>query len=167
VVIKNAAVFNYWRPAGFDGLFHWDFLKPALSGKITPMDIDCVIEHRGDVLMFETKRPGKKIELGQRLTLTTMWRMGCSIIHLEGKSPKEIEAACFYDGKSFDSTEFGLRPLKSCDAEDVLFTTAWWFSRSEGGKLTREEWQKGRKEITDWIESYNSVQRSIWPEYND
>ena len=43
--------FKQASPAGFDGVFDWDFLEPAFGGtKIMPMDIDAVVERKGRIL---------------------------------------------------------------------------------------------------------------------
>lgn len=60
--IKYPKAFDGFPPAGFDGIFDWDFLKPAFGGtKIEPMDIDAFVERHGEILMFETKTLGKEI----------------------------------------------------------------------------------------------------------
>ena len=64
-------------PAGFDGVFDWDFLLPIFEGtKITPMDIDAIIERNGNALIVERKRPGKDIPLGQKITLEFLLKTG-------------------------------------------------------------------------------------------
>lgn len=64
-------------PAGFDGVFDWDFLLPIFKGtKITPMDIDAIIERKGKALIIERKRPDNKIPIGQELTLMFLLRVG-------------------------------------------------------------------------------------------
>jgi len=93
MVIQHPKRFNEWLPASFDGVLAWDFLKPVLPGRITPMDIDAVIERRGHVLLFESKDEGVPIKQGQLLTLETLLRQGGgrnAIIFLAGKTPASI-----------------------------------------------------------------------------
>ena len=86
---------NFYRslPAGFDGLFDWDFLLPAFAGtKIRPMDVDALIERNGQFLVFETKEPGTKVSTGQRITLERLVHVGCfTVFFVQGKKPEEIE----------------------------------------------------------------------------
>lgn len=72
-MIRNRALFDECPPAGFDGEFVWDFLKPAWAGtKIEPMDIDAHVERYGAHLMFETKPPGVNVSEGQRIALKAL-----------------------------------------------------------------------------------------------
>jgi hypothetical protein len=68
-MIKAIAVFERDLPAGFDGVFMWDFLAGAFGPVIMPMDFDAVVERKGSFLVFETKAPGTEMPKGQRLTL--------------------------------------------------------------------------------------------------
>jgi hypothetical protein len=71
-MIKFPTVFHRDLPAGFDGLFMWDFLDGVFGPSIRPMDFDAVVERRGSFLIFETKAPGTMIPVGQRRTLETV-----------------------------------------------------------------------------------------------
>jgi hypothetical protein len=76
-MIYNQDKFDSAKPAGFDGIFVWDYLKKAFyPTKIQPMDFDAVVERNGCFLVFETKTPGVEIPLGQRLTLEMFVRQG-------------------------------------------------------------------------------------------
>jgi hypothetical protein len=69
-MLRNRALFFDALPAGFDGEFCWDFLKPAWGAtRIRPTDIDAMVERHGAYLLFETKAPGKAVEDGQRIAL--------------------------------------------------------------------------------------------------
>jgi hypothetical protein len=58
-VIKFPRAFATSNPAGFDGLFDWDFLDDIWPRNIRPCDIDASVDDRGKrILMFETKAPG-------------------------------------------------------------------------------------------------------------
>lgn len=95
-MIKYPDRFHQASPAGFDGIFDWDFILPAFEGtKITPMDIDAMVERNGKFLLFETKCPGKEIPQGQVIALTNLIIMGkgnVSLLVIYGKSEFEIEA---------------------------------------------------------------------------
>lgn len=72
-MIRNQRLFEECPPAGFDGVFLWDFLKPAWAGtKIDPMDIDAHVERYGAHLLFETKEPGCCVPEGQRIALKAL-----------------------------------------------------------------------------------------------
>jgi len=65
------------KPAGYDGVFDWDFFIPVFKGtKIKPMDIDGCIERKGNALLFETKKPGVSISKGQIITLEFFVKIG-------------------------------------------------------------------------------------------
>jgi len=95
-MIRNVNAFEAVLPAGFDGLFHWDFLDPAWQRpktKITPMDIDAVVERNGVFLMFETKSAGALIPPGQHISLSRLVRLGrgaITVISLQTKHAADI-----------------------------------------------------------------------------
>lgn len=90
--------FDDFHPAGFDGVFHWEFLRDAFPRGITPMDIDANVEIKGNFLWFETKKPGVEIPAGQRISLQAHVRNGHTVIFLEGKFPGEIMSAELWHG---------------------------------------------------------------------
>lgn len=145
-VLHSRARFEQWLPALFDGEFDWDFILPAFRGtKITPMDIDCCIERKNHFLMFETKNNGQSISLGQKITLTNLWRNGkATVVHLQGKTPREITACAMYSEWEKDKNcEVGSRELKAVTAADVLFIVRRWYCRVDGQpKPTRAEWDR-------------------------
>jgi hypothetical protein len=61
------------------GLRDYRWVAEALPGKIAPMDLDCVLEKNGHVLIMEFKPTGASLPLGQRLTLKTFVRMGADV----------------------------------------------------------------------------------------
>jgi hypothetical protein len=143
-VLHSEKRFEQWLPALFDGQFHWDFLAPVFHGtKIRPMDIDCCIERKGSVLLFETKTPGKDIETGQRITLQTLWGKGATIIHLEGKTPETIAGYAIYSGWEDPSVDIGSRVIKPADAFDLVYVVRCWYCRAEGvTRPSRAEWDR-------------------------
>ena len=142
-MIRHPKRFASWLPALFDGEFQWDFLLPAWKGtKIQPMDFDAVIERRGHVLIFETKVPGKSVDLGQQITLTDQWRKGATVMQLVGKSPDQISGYAIYrEGEYTEGAKFGTKPIENCDAYDVVFYCRRWFCWASGLPVpTRDEW---------------------------
>ncbi len=128
MTIKNDKKFGEAAPAGFDGIFDWDFLLPAFAGtKIEPMDIDAIVERHGRILIFETKTPGFTIPLGQEITLKTLLRLGKGCIHLMvlyGKTKGEIvkmEEWCYAKGQIKTKET-------DCDADHVLQRVTAWFN---------------------------------------
>lgn len=56
------------------------------------MDLDCVLEHKGKVLIQEFKPLGVGMPLGQRITLTTFVKLGADVwIVWEDKDRKHVE----------------------------------------------------------------------------
>ena len=142
-MLHSKSRFNSWLPALFDGEFDWDFLLPAWMGtKIQPMDHDAVIERRGHFLVFETKVPGKNIELGQSITLTERWKQGDTVFIVSGKSPEGIDGlAMYYEGKYKSGLMVGDKEIKACTYADVLFRTRQWFCWADGQSIpNRDEW---------------------------
>ena len=84
MAIRNFDRFKDEMPAGFDGVFHWDFLcdefKKATGRRIEFMDIDAMVEIKGHHLVLETKGPGVPVPGGQRIALRALWAKGRSLI---------------------------------------------------------------------------------------
>lgn len=126
-MIKYPDAFAAATPAGFDGVFDWDFLKPAFEPtEIMPMDIDGIVERRGKFLLFETKAPGKAIPQGQRITLKALIMLGQGKIHLMvlyGKTSGEIVGMeeWYYQNGNVAITEC------DCDSAYVLQRARNWF----------------------------------------
>lgn len=127
-MIQYPERFNQSMPAGYDGLFAWDFLKPAFAGtKIEPMDIDGIVERHGHFLLFETKSPDKEIPKGQRITLTRLIDLGRGKIHLivvYGKTDIEISAM---EEWYYSRGRCRIKAKMACDAAYVLQRVTAWF----------------------------------------
>jgi hypothetical protein len=120
MTIKYRRSFEAARPAGFDGEFDWDFLLPAFEGtKITPMDLDCVVEKNGKFLVFETKLKDAPISLGQQIMLERLVETKLfNVIILRGKRAEDIHSwdhwfekssrveKKYYEGEAADLTAF-------------------------------------------------------------
>jgi len=92
-LIRNREHFESSLPAGFDGVFEWDFLNGAWGQtKIQPMDIDGMVERFGHFLVFETKKNETvPIPVGQRITLEALVRTKLFVvIVLYGKTADTI-----------------------------------------------------------------------------
>jgi len=125
--------FKQAQPAGFDGVFDWDFLLPAFKGtNIKPMDIDGTVERKGKILLYETKDPDKQIPLGQTITLNTFLEIGLGKINvfvLYGKTPSEIVGMeeWFWGKNSKGIYTINHSPIVECNADYVLERTSQWF----------------------------------------
>jgi len=76
-MIHSPRQFGLWLPAGFDGVFEWDFLDGAFGPSIRPMDHDCVVERNGQFLVFETKQAGVALQAGPRRAFEAEQALGC------------------------------------------------------------------------------------------
>lgn len=89
--LRNPDKFTDIMPAGFDGFFRWDWVIPPLRAAlgndyVSPMDIDGHLERFGHFLIFETKREGAPVPLGQQLALQNLWARGyVQLVYLWGK----------------------------------------------------------------------------------
>ena len=91
-MIRNQRLFDAYPPAGFDGVFLWDFLRPAWEGtRIQPMDIDAQVERHGAHLLFETKEPGVSVPEGQRIALQAFASRPRISVILCAKRPEQID----------------------------------------------------------------------------
>jgi hypothetical protein len=125
-MIRNMERFNQWPPAGFDGQFHWDFLKGAFGNKIMPMDLDGVTERNGRFLVFETKSESFAIPLGQKITLNALLRTGFfTIFYVVGKTPEEISYLEVWHG---DHTHV----VDPANWQSVYDYSARWFNYVNG-----------------------------------
>lgn len=80
-------------PAQFDGKFEWDFLFPAFTRGIQPMDWDGVVECNNRFLVFETKSEGVSISRGQATALENAVRTGYfTVFLLYGKTKEDIRS---------------------------------------------------------------------------
>ncbi len=61
------------------GLRDYRWVSEVLPGREAPMDLDCVVEKLGHVLIQEFKPKGVPLPLGQRLTLRSFVRLGCEV----------------------------------------------------------------------------------------
>jgi len=131
MTIRDKKKFAETAPAGFDGIFDWDFLKPAWpKANMAPMDIDGVIERRGKFLMFETKSPGVSIPRGQVITLEALVKTGyVTVFVLWGKTVEEIKNFDIWylkDGQVVKQPYVG-------GSDEVVSRAAHWFRMQDDG----------------------------------
>jgi hypothetical protein len=110
------------KPAGFDGVWDWDFLRGAFGPVIMPMDLDGMVERNGRFLVFETKAAGVDIPQGQRITLDALRATGVfTIFILYGKT-----AATLSGFEEWHSKKTMRHPLP-ISAETVWLRAHQWF----------------------------------------
>jgi len=83
-MIKNQNEFMKNISANNDGIFYWDYLKPAFGdSNVDLTDIDAVVEKNGWILMIETKSYGKSVSNGQSTLYYNLHRRcGITVIYL-------------------------------------------------------------------------------------
>ena len=130
MAIKYANRFAQARPAGYDGLFDWDFLRGCFPRGIMPMDFDGVVELGKQFLVFETKQSGKEPDKGQRLCFKALLEIpNFTIFMLYGKTPETITRLIICHGKE-------RRIINSATKDDVIREATEWAERIE------PDWQK-------------------------
>jgi len=95
--INHQDAFLKSPPAGFDGVFDWSWTGGCFgNGLIKPMDIDGMVERRGQFLIFETKNVGVQIPQGQLITLKQLHSLRVfSVMIIHGKTLPEL-CSCWY-----------------------------------------------------------------------
>jgi hypothetical protein len=134
-MIHSPDEFNRALPAGYDGVFAWDFLDSAFDREntnITPMDLDAVVERRGRFLFYETKNVGQTVQTGQRITLQELLKYPkMSVLFVNGKTNQEMVGFMFAHGND----RWG---FKSCDpivaAQKLWDVSHAWFEAVRYGK---------------------------------
>ena len=101
--IKHPDTFIRTAPQQFDGVFDWSWTQGCFGTKpdgspsrITPMDIDAVIERKSHFLIFETKGVGVPVPNGQMYMLQAMYRRGgATMLFIQGKlAPEKAMVWC-------------------------------------------------------------------------
>jgi len=150
MTIKYPNRFAEARPAGYDGLFDWDFLRGCFPRGIMPMDFDGVVELGGQFLVFETKQPGKQPEEGQILCFKALLEISnFTIFMLYGKTPKTITRLIVYHLKKRED-------INPATKDDVISETIkWaegiepkWQAKISVPKIALKSSNRSKKEIT-------------------
>ena len=139
MAIVRPEAFAQSPSADFDGVFDWDFLRPAFAGtKIMPMDFDCVVERGGKFLCFETKNKGVEVPNGQRRALENAVMTGpWTVIILRGKCASDIngwEVWC----RGRHSGRFEQCPMTG-NADDLVGFVRRWFLNASKTTTARPE----------------------------
>jgi hypothetical protein len=132
MAIHSRQTFDEEAPAGFDGLFDWDYLIPAFQQatgrRIQPMDIDAHVEVGGHHLVIETKREGVDVPEGQRRALLALWAKGfATVVFLWGKSEPMVAEVYYPSGtRQTIGTKAGPSPFTKKQIFDLCFRWAKW-----------------------------------------
>lgn len=130
-MINNRAKFDREKPAGFDGVFDWDYLLPAFPRNIQPMDWDAVVEISRRFLVFETKDLGVTIPVGQQRALEAAVRTGYFTVIVCLKSASQIRC---YEVWALDANRrFQTHPVVG-DAESLRSYIARWAQWANHGQ---------------------------------
>ena len=132
MVINSPEAFAAALPPGFDGVFDWDFLFPAFAPtKIRPMDLDCLIERKGNFLVFETKDGDVPIPQGQEITLRTLAMTGLFfVVVLRSKTADGVDGWDLWYRKKSEGT-FAQKHFEG-DADELVSFVRRWFRWASG-----------------------------------
>jgi hypothetical protein len=151
--IRNPEFFDHSLPAGFDGIFSWNFLMEhhcfGYGNKIEPMDIDAVVERNDRIIMFETKGSlvdGEgnivpiPIPTGQQLTLASFFKLGCvtQIILRMDVDKKYITSFQYRFPNDNTFTKFTMKNYSSIEMQKEIAKVVkmWYKDANELGKLS-------------------------------
>ena len=127
-MIKYQETFDRKPAAGFDGIFNWDWTDGCFGDtRIAPMDVDGLVERKGNFLLFETKDVGKPVPRGQMITLEALYALGCfTVMFVYGKEkPESIavwDAPGFRTGAFMDSD----RPVETSVPQARAYCARWY-----------------------------------------
>ena len=101
------------------------------------MDIDGLVERKGNFLVFETKAPNKEIPGGQMITLNALLKTGSfTVFFLQGKNSATLQALTIcWKGKTMTTG----RKFSPITAEYVNARTRSWFRWANGGTLPNDD----------------------------
>ena len=128
MTVHYPEAFKQARPANFDGIFDWDWLESAFSGKIKPMDIDAIVERKGYFLVFETKAPGVEMPKGQEFMFNRLIKLSpgkITLFIINGKTRETITTLTVWTYNE----ENGLTkiPFSDIDGDFVWKEANRWF----------------------------------------
>ena len=113
-------------PAGFDGVFDWSWTQGCFGDtKITPMDIDAIVERNGHFLVFETKADGVPIPVGQLLTMKALHRTGRFTIFLLWGKPLPKKAEIWKAASKDIYHVVGIDNLRDCVSKWFTWADGW------------------------------------------
>ena len=107
-------------------LWDWTFLEGCFgSSKVSPSDIDGVVEHYGAVLFIETKMPGATIPQGQQLLFDALANLPhCFVLVIWGIDNVPQQAQLW---KHWDSPR-----LADVDSVRRVFSEWWLYAEKKG-----------------------------------
>lgn len=130
VAYHNKKEFDSALPAAFDGEFYWDWIEDVMgTPKMKFSDIDASFERNDCHLMFETKKQGVEIPLGQRLRNESLIRLGkgrITFVNLEGKKKEDVKGMEVWNYNESVPGKIEKKHYK-CDAESVAASAADWY----------------------------------------
>lgn len=69
------------------GLRDYKWVSGLLPGRVAPMDLDCVLEKNGHILILEFKPKDMAMGMGQRITLKAFAKLGADVWVIYGDGP--------------------------------------------------------------------------------
>lgn len=115
-----------------EGLPDWSCLDGCFGAtRISPTDVDGLVERRGALLMLEWKRPGGELRQGQRITLLALCKYPrCAGVVVWGTTtpmaPERMQL--FWNGKAQDVTP--------ADMDKVRSAVSRWFAMADRDEPT-------------------------------
>jgi len=128
--IFNRNKFLKTLPPSFDGVYDWSWTKGCFGKtKITPTDLDAIIERNGNFLVFETKTPGILVPQGQMILLNRLVDTRFfTIMIIWGKKYPEKFLTMFPNGG--EREYFGIEEAKKI--------VKYWFNYADRQKRTKD-----------------------------
>lgn len=104
-----------------DGVWDWAILDGCFGNtKISPTDIDGMVERNGQVLFLETKKPGVEIPTGQLIAFKTLAkRRRCAVLIIWGEKQNPVKMR--YITSAIDKT------YDPADVKDLRLLVSYWF----------------------------------------
>lgn len=163
MAIHSPERFRQAQPANFDGVFEWDFLSGCFPRGIMPMDFDAVVEIGGHFLVFETKEPGKKVDIGQAQAFKKLLRNPAfTVFMLWGKTPQTITKLVVRHGTDTRTAKV----IDPATVEDVRREATTWAERCDRtpmGPLSIAE----RREIFEKLQGVDAGLKDLMSIYSD
>ena len=115
-----------------NSVWNWDCLGDVLPGKLTPSDIDGIIERNGKFLVIETKHArSKTIPKGQYITLKRLHDTGLfTVLIVYGDKDKPQEMDVWYPKDIVFGTWGQTTGRKECSVNDMQLLVKWWFKHA-------------------------------------
>lgn len=124
--IRHPGAFLKSPPAGFDGVFDWSWTQGCFKDtRITPMDVDAIVERNGHFLVFETKADGVPIPVGQLLTLKALHKLGRFTIFLLWGKPLPAKAEIWKAASKEIYHVEGIDNLRDCVSKWFMWADGW------------------------------------------